>query len=79
VACSRVPAFDGGFAQVGDFSSDVTIKKGIQRAYNKAQAQMEELFAKEGDADKDLVLTEKKKEELDAGIPAIMQKIKEVA
>ncbi|HOX05987.1 MAG TPA: ATPase, T2SS/T4P/T4SS family [Planctomycetota bacterium] len=47
-------------------SSDVTIKKGIQRAYNKAQAQMEELFAKEGDADKDLVLTEKKEEEADA-------------
>ncbi len=47
-------------------SSDVTIKKGIQRAYNKAQAEMEELFAKEGDADKDLVLTEKKEEDLDA-------------
>jgi len=47
-------------------SSDVTVRKGIAKAYNKAQAQMEELFAKEGDADKDLVLTEKKEEELDA-------------
>jgi type IV pilus assembly protein PilB len=47
-------------------TSDLAIKKGIAKAYNKAEAEMAEIFAKEGDADKELVLTEKKDEEVDA-------------
>jgi len=46
-------------------SSDLGIKRGIGQAYNKAEAEMAELFAKEGDADQDLVLTEKEDESAD--------------
>ena len=43
-------------------STDMSIKKGIARAYNKAEKEMAELFDKEGDSDEDLILTEKSEE-----------------
>ena len=46
-------------------SSDTAIKRGIGKAYNKAETEMAELFASEGDADKDLVLTERQEEATD--------------
>ncbi len=48
-------------------STDVSIGKGISRAYNKAEKEMAELFDKEGTADEDLILTEKEEEDTDIG------------
>jgi type IV pilus assembly protein PilB len=48
-------------------STDMSIIKAIARAYNKAEKEMAELFDKEGDADEDLVLTERTEDDDDEG------------
>jgi type IV pilus assembly protein PilB len=51
-------------------STDVAVRKGIGRAYNKAEKEMAALFDKEGAADEDLVLAEKGEEADDAALLA---------
>jgi len=51
-------------------STDMSIKKGIARAYNKAEKEMAELFDKEGDVEDDITLTEKTDDEEDAAMLA---------
>ncbi|MHC4915007.1 MAG: GspE/PulE family protein [Planctomycetota bacterium] len=51
-------------------STDMSVIKGISRAYNKAEKEMAELFNKEGDADEDLILTEKSEDDDDEALLA---------
>ncbi len=51
-------------------STDMSIKKGIARAYNKAEKEMAELFDKEGNVEDDITLTEKSEDEDDEAMLA---------